>query len=191
MCRFGWQLLITHERNPMVHVNVDKMNTFSHICNSNWIKIAPNLNLHSKCDHTYYKKENNYMLKLNKSFEVGYTRIIVGPTSCPGLDHICVQLGPTSPMPPSLPNLPAHTHVGSPPRSEPMWQYPLRITNIQVDITFIIPKLNGVNLNIYNFDRLLSHWFPVRKSSHESAGRKTGQWKRRERGRTQLNTNVI
>ena len=27
------------------------------------------------------------------------------------------------------------------PRWEQMWQYPVKITNIQVDITFIIPKL--------------------------------------------------
>ena len=34
---------------------------------------------------------------------------------------------------------------------------------------------SDVNLNICNFDRVLSHWFPMRKSSHASAGRKTGQ----------------
>ena len=33
-----------------------------------------------------------------------------------------------------------HLH-GNSSHWEPMWQYPVKITNIQVDITFIIPKL--------------------------------------------------
>ena len=42
---------------------------------------------------------------------------------------------------PSLPKLPTPTCVGTLPRWEPMWQYPIKITDIQVDINFIIPKL--------------------------------------------------
>ena len=60
---------------------------------------------------------------------------------CPGLDHIFIRLGPTPPTPPSLPDLPARTYMGTPPRWEPMWQYLVKTTNIQVDITLIIPKL--------------------------------------------------
>ena len=52
-----------------------------------------------------------------------------------------VGLGSAPPMPPSLPGLPAQTCVGTLPRWEPMQQYPVKITNIQVDITFIILKL--------------------------------------------------
>ena len=33
---------------------------------------------------------------------------------------------------------------------------------------------SDVNLNICNIDRLLSHWFPTKRSSHTCAGRKTG-----------------
>ena len=40
--------------------------------------------------------------------------------TCPRLDHIFFQLGPTPPMPPSLHGLPAHTYVGTLPRWEPM-----------------------------------------------------------------------
>ena len=40
-----------------------------------------------------------------------------------------------------LPRLPARTCVGTPPCWEPISQYMVKIINIQVDITFIIPKL--------------------------------------------------
>ena len=40
-------------------------------------------------------------------------------------------------------------------------------------------------------DRVLSHWFPTRKSSHAGACRKTGQWRRCERGGAQSNEDVI
>jgi hypothetical protein len=67
-------------------------------------------------------------------------------TLCSGLNHICVRLGPTPPTAPSLPGLPVHTCVGTLPRWEPMWQNLAKITNIQVDITLIIPKLvDGVS----------------------------------------------
>jgi hypothetical protein len=62
-----------------------------------------------------------------------------------------------------------------------MWSYEVRFTNIQVDITFMIPTLiDGVlhmpkELNGFS-DRVLSHWFPTRKSSHVGAGRKIMQW---------------
>ena len=62
----------------------------------------------------------------------------------PGLDHFFIQMGPIPPTPPLVPGLPAHTCVGTLPRWEPMWQYSVKITNIQVDITFIIPKLINV-----------------------------------------------
>ena len=48
-----------------------------------------------------------------------------------------------------------------------------------------------VNLNNYNFDWVLSHWFPTSKSSHACVGRKIGQWRRRGRGGVQLNDGVI
>jgi hypothetical protein len=59
----------------------------------------------------------------------------------PGLDRIFIRLGPAPPTPPSLPHLPACTCVGTPPRWEPMRQYPIKITNVQVAITFSVPKL--------------------------------------------------
>ena len=34
---------------------------------------------------------------------------------------------------------------------------------------------SDVNLNVCNFDWVLTHWFPTRKSSHVGAGRVTGQ----------------
>ena len=46
-------------------------------------------------------------------------------------------------------------------------------------------KLNGLN------DRVLSHWFPMRKNSHIGADRKTGHGTRRGRGRAQPNEDVI
>ena len=59
----------------------------------------------------------------------------------PGLDHVFFRLGPVPPTPPSLPGLHARTCMGTLPQWEPTWQYLVKITNIQVDITFIIPKL--------------------------------------------------
>jgi hypothetical protein len=59
----------------------------------------------------------------------------------PGLDRIFVQLAPAPPTPSPLLGLLAHTCVGTLPCWEPMWQYPVKIINIQVDITLIIPKL--------------------------------------------------
>ena len=41
------------------------------------------------------------------------------------LNHICVWLGPAPPTAPSLSGLPARTCVGSLPRGELMWQYPV------------------------------------------------------------------
>ena len=66
----------------------------------------------------------------------------------PGLDHIFIQLGHAPPTPPSLHGLLVYTCVGTLPHWEPMWQYPIKITTIQVDITFIILKL---------IDEVLSH----------------------------------
>ena len=48
---------------------------------------------------------------------------------------------PALPTLPSLPDLPAYTYVGTSPRWKPMRQYPIKITNIQVDITSIVSKL--------------------------------------------------
>ena len=42
-----------------------------------------------------------------------------------GLDQIFIWMGPTPPMPPSLPVLHAHTCVGTLPHWKPMWQYPI------------------------------------------------------------------
>ena len=65
----------------------------------------------------------------------------VGDTIRLGLDHIFIRLGPTPRTPPPLSGLPAHTCIGTLPRWEPMSHYQVKITNIQVDITSIIPKL--------------------------------------------------
>jgi hypothetical protein len=51
---------------------------------------------------------------------------------------------PAPPTPPSLlglPMVPAYTCVGTLPHWEPMRQYLIKITKIQVDTTFITPKL--------------------------------------------------
>ena len=49
-----------------------------------------------------------------------------------------------------------------------------------------MPKeLTGLN------DRVLSHWFPTRKSSHAEVDMKTGQWKKHERGQAQPNEVMI
>ena len=66
------------------------------------------------------------------------------PPQGPGLDHIFIRLGPAPPAPPassSLPSLYVRICVGALPCWESMWQFPVRITNIQVGITSIIPKL--------------------------------------------------
>ena len=59
----------------------------------------------------------------------------------PGLDRIFIRLAPALPTLLSLSSLSACTCVGTPLRWEPMWQQPINITNIQVNITFISPKL--------------------------------------------------
>ena len=49
-----------------------------------------------------------------------------------------------------------------------------------------MPKeLNGLS------DHVLSHWFPMEKSSHTGVGRKTEQWRRCGRGGAQPNEDVI
>ena len=71
------------------------------------------------------------------------------------LDQNFIWLGPTPPTPPSLPSLPAWTCVGT----LLAWQYSVKITNIQVDITFIIPSY-GRSLKIkylWNFEKYLRH----------------------------------
>ena len=83
-------------------------------------------------------------------------------------------------MPPSLPGLPVRTCVGTLLHWEPIWQYPVKITNIQVDITFIISKLfNGVLFHMPKelnglSDQVLSHWFPKGKSFHPDASSEGG-----------------
>ena len=88
--------------------------------------------------------------------------------ACPVLDHIFIRLGHVPPTARSLPSLLAHTCVGTLPRWELMWQYPVKITNIQVDITSIIPQLiDGVPSHepygetpVSQIDRgLLDDWF--------------------------------
>ena len=106
----------------------------------------------------------------------------------PGLDHIFIRLGPAPPTPPSLSSLPTCTCVGTLPRWEPMWFNTWALKSLTPLSSFgmwrnTINSLGNyesdVNLNIRNFDRVLSHWFPTRKSSHTSVDRMTGQWKRR------------
>ena len=48
-------------------------------------------------------------------------------------------------------------------------------------------------LNEFNdlSDQIFLHRFPTGESSHTCAGRKTGQWRRRGRGRAQPNEDVI
>ena len=46
---------------------------------------------------------------------------------CLGQDHIFIQLGPAPPTPPSLFALPTRTCMGTPPRWEPMWLYPVTV----------------------------------------------------------------
>ena len=61
------------------------------------------------------------------------------------LDHIFIRFSLAPPTRPSLPGLRARTCVGTLLRWEPMRQYLVTIANIQVDITFIIPKsIDGV-----------------------------------------------
>ena len=63
----------------------------------------------------------------------------------PRLDYIFIRLGHVFSMSFSLSGLPGRTCVGTPSRWEPMWQYPIKITIIQVGITFIILKfIDGV-----------------------------------------------
>jgi hypothetical protein len=57
------------------------------------------------------------------------------------LEHVSIWLGPTPPTRPSLPGHPARTCMGTFPLWELIWQYLVKFTNIQVDITFIIPNL--------------------------------------------------
>jgi hypothetical protein len=67
--------------------------------------------------------------------------------------------------------------------------------SIQVDITFIIPKLVNKFLHMpkklnASSHRVLSHWFPTRKSSHACLGKKTGHQKEAWMGAAQPNTIV-
>jgi hypothetical protein len=48
---------------------------------------------------------------------------------------------PCPPTSPSVPSIPTRTCVGALPCWQPMCQYMVRITPIQIDMTFIIPKL--------------------------------------------------
>ena len=97
--------------------------------------------------------------------------------------YMC-SVGHVPSTPPSLLDLLARTYVGTLPRREPMWQYPVKIINIQLDVTFIIPKLidggyhmsnelNGLSdrtLNVLS-DQVLPCCFPTGKSSHVGVGR--------------------
>jgi hypothetical protein len=66
-----------------------------------------------------------------------------------------------------------------------MWQYPIKITNIQVEITFIVPKLiDGVPSHAKGVEWL--KWpgrFPTRKNSHVCVGKNTGVVKEGWEGR--------
>jgi hypothetical protein len=57
------------------------------------------------------------------------------------LDHIFIWLDPTFPTPPSVPGRIARTYMGDIPRWEPMGQYLVKITSIQVGMAFISLKL--------------------------------------------------
>ena len=56
----------------------------------------------------------------NSTVNFGYWIKLGSVSSTPGLDHIFNRLGPALPTPPSLPSLPTHTCVKTPPCGEPM-----------------------------------------------------------------------
>ena len=98
----------------------------------------------------------------------------------PGIDHICVWMGPAPLTLPSMHGLLVNTCAWTLPHWEPMWQYPVKIINIQVDIIFIIPKLIDKFLHMPKKlnglrDWVLSHWFPTgptgKSSTHMRARR--------------------
>jgi hypothetical protein len=79
---------------------------------------------------------------------------------CHGLKNMCVCLGPAPHTPPSLPSLYAPICVGTLPCWEPVWLYPVKITNIQVDITFINLWRNSMNQMIsMKWCQLEYFWF--------------------------------
>jgi hypothetical protein len=67
---------------------------------------------------------------------------------CLGQDHIFIQLGPSHPTPPSLSGHPTRTCVGTPPRWEPMWQYPV-----------IVHDCHTTHINCHGM-RLAPTWHP-------------------------------
>jgi hypothetical protein len=71
----------------------------------------------------------------NMLCQKGHTNTCLGP------GRIFIWLGPTRPTPPSLHGLLVHTCLGTHLCWEPVWRYAVKIIHIQVDITFIIPKL--------------------------------------------------
>ena len=118
-----------------------------------------------------------------------------GEITCPGPYHIFSWLGPAPSTPLSLPGLPACTCVGTLPRWELLWQYRIKITNIQVDITFIIPKLIDVVPSHVKGDSWLK-WLgivtlvPNRKEFPRMCGREDRTVKEAWEGWGQPNENV-
>ena len=114
----------------------------------------------------------------------------------PRLDHIFIRLGPAPPMPLSVPGLLAHICMGTLPRWEPMWQCSIAqaikfLWHVKELHQLIGNNESDANFNSCNFDRVLLHWFPMRRSTHAGAGRKTEQWKRCGRDGPQPNEDVI
>ena len=119
--------------------------------------------------------------------------IIVGPVSCPGLNHICIWLG--LPLPRLL-----RCPVFMP---TPAWELLLvenqcdnTRSNLQIlkltSLSLICEGTPSINLGIIcTFDWVLSSWFPTNRSSRIGAGRKSGEWKKCVRGGAQPKTNVI
>ena len=120
----------------------------------------------------------------------------IGSFKGPGLNHICVRLCP------ALSHL-LHNLVFL---LTPVWElfavgnnvtipdrlsHETPLTCEETSSNKLEHNESNVNLNICNFDQVLSHWFQTRKSSHTGAGRKAGQWRRHGRGGTQLNIDVI
>ena len=75
-------------------------------------------------------------------FEVGYVcGTCCHEPGCPGLNQNMCLVGSCPSHPSFIAQLPACTCVETLPRWEPMWQYVVKVTNIQVDIIFIISEL--------------------------------------------------
>ena len=77
------------------------------------------------------------------------------PTTRPRLNHICVRISPVCPTHPSVPSLLARCCVGTLPRWEPMWQYPITKS---IKLLWHVKELHRINLGIM---KVMSTWLYV------------------------------